>query len=119
MSLIQNIESLVKYDTPILVSTSAKKMEPSASSTSLASTKSTQPQQRAEDYLNSILPPKEFNQNGKLWVRYVSPVPATTVDVVLLKKLMDKRLDNGKARNSGICPMRETLYQQCFDEMIR
>ena len=68
-------------------------------------------QQRAEDYLNSILPPKEFTDKGKLWVRYVSPVPATSVDVVLLKELLNKRLDQGKARNCGICPIRETLFQ--------
>lgn len=50
-------------------------------------------QQRAEDYLNSILPPKEFTDKGKLWVRYVSPTPATKVEVLNLKELLDKRLD--------------------------
>ena len=69
--------------------------------------------------MNSILPPKEFTDKGKLWVRYVSPVPATAVDVVLLKELLNKRLDYGKARSVGICPIRETLFQQCFDEIIR
>jgi len=105
-------ESLVKYDTPILVSTSGKgKM-------SLAPVK-VGGQQRAEDYLNSILPPKEFTDKGKLWVRYVSPTPATKVDVILLKELLDKRLEQGKARDVGICHIRETLFQQCFDELIR
>jgi dynein light intermediate chain len=52
-------------------------------------------QQRAEDYLNSILPPKEFTEKGKLWVRYVSPTPATKVDVLNLKILLDKRLASG------------------------
>ena len=61
----------------------------------------------------------EFTENGKLWVRYVSPTPATRVDVLLLKDLMNKRLEQSKARDCGICPMRETLFQQCFDEMIR
>ena len=79
-------ESLVKYDTPILVSTSGK------GKGSLAPVK-VGGQQRAEDYLNSILPPKEFTDKGKLWVRYVSPTPATKVDVILLKELLDKRLD--------------------------
>ena len=107
-------ETLVKYDTPVLVSTAAKKQ--SASTTSLHSVKS---QQRAEDYLNSILPPLEVNENGKLWVRYVSPTPATSFDVLLLKDLMNKRLEQSKARDVGICPQRETLFQQCFDELIR
>jgi len=61
----------------------------------------------------------EFKEAGKLWVRYVSPTPATSFDVSLLKELMDKRLETSKARSNGICPMRETLFQQCFDELIR
>ena len=81
-------ESLVKYDTPILVSTSGK-----GGKNKLTPLKGLAGQQRAEDYLNSILPPKEFTDKGKLWVRYVSPTPATRVDVVLLKELLDKRLE--------------------------
>ena len=100
-------ESLVKYDTPILVSTSAKTGKQSGK---LAPVKPGAGQQRAEDYLNSILPPKEFTDKGKLWVRYVSPTPATKVDVILLKELLDKRLAYGKARDVGICPIRETLF---------
>ena len=75
--------------------------------------------QRAEDFLNSILPPKEFTEKGKLWVRYVSPTPATKVDVVNFKILLDNRLNYGQARDVGICPIREELFQQCFDEVIR
>jgi|TARA_B110000238_G_scaffold192260_1_gene227405 dynein light intermediate chain len=57
------------------------------------------------------LPPKEYTEKGKLWVRYVSPTPATKVDVLNLKIMLDKRLDSGAARNVGICPIRETLFQ--------
>ena len=80
-------ESLVKYDTPILVSISHGKK-----TGSLPNLKTPPNQQRTEDYLNSILPPIEFTEKGKLWVRYVSPTPATTVDVTLLKNQLDKRL---------------------------
>jgi dynein light intermediate chain len=52
-------------------------------------------QQRAEDYLNSILPPMEFTEKGKLWVRYVSPTPATKVEVLNLKEMLDKKLTMG------------------------
>ena len=65
------------------------------------------------------MPPKEFTEKGKLWVRYVSPTPATVVDVLKLKEALEKRLGNGKARDVGICPIRENLFQQCFDELIR
>ena len=98
-------ESLVKYDTPILVSISHGKK-----GNMLPSLKAPQNQARTEDYLNSILPPIEFTEKGKLWVRYVSPTPATTVDVTLLKTCLDKRLKMGQARDVGICPIRETLF---------
>ena len=85
MSRDRENESLVQYNTPILVSTSANK-KASSSTTSLPSIKTAPSQQRAEDYLNSILPPKEFTEKGKLWVRYVSPTPATKVEVLNLKE---------------------------------
>jgi dynein light intermediate chain, axonemal len=54
-----------------------------------------------------------------LWVRYVSPTPATRVDVINLQDELDKRLQARQARETGICPIREELYAQCFDELIR
>lgn len=74
--------SLVQYNTPILVSTSVNKKN---GSSSLPNLKQPPTQQRAEDYLNSILPPREFSEKGKLWVEYVSPTPATKVEVLNLK----------------------------------
>jgi dynein light intermediate chain len=32
---------------------------------------------------------------------------------------LDKRLQARQARETGICPIREELYAQCFDELIR
>ena len=32
---------------------------------------------------------------------------------------LDKRLLERKARETGICPVREELYTQCLDELIR
>ena len=52
-------------------------------------------------------------------MRYVSPTPATRVDVLNLKEQLDKKLNLGQARDVGICPIRENLFQQCFDELIR
>ena len=94
----------MKYDTPILVSTSGGK------AAKLPGVKAQPSQQRAEDYLNSILPPQEFTEKGKLWVRYVSPTPATKVDVLNLKEMLDKRLEKDEARTVGICPIREKLF---------
>ena len=58
-------------------------------------------------------------ENNQLWVRYVSPTPATAADVTNLRKDLEKKLESMEARDSGICPVREELYIQCFDELIR
>ena len=115
-------ESLVKYDTPILVSTSLNAQkgakgkkgakQPLAPLEKAGTT-------RNEDYLNSILPPREYTEGGQLWVRYVSPTPSTRVDVINLQDQLDDLLQSRQARETGICPIREELYSQCFDELIR
>jgi len=56
---------------------------------------------------------------GQLWVQYVSPSPATRLDVVNLQDELDKKLQERQARETGICPIREELYSQAFDEIIR
>lgn len=115
-------ESLVKYDTAILVSTSLNAQKGAKGKKGAKAQLA--PLERAgttrnEDYLNSILPPREYTEGGQLWVRYVSPTPATRVDVINLQDDLDKKLQSRQARETGICPIREELYSQCFDELIR
>ncbi len=89
--------SLVKYDTPILVSKAFGKAKvtsvSSSANTSAGSNRSKdQTAMRTEDYLNSILPPREYQESGQLWVQYVSPTPATRIDVINLQDELDKKL---------------------------
>jgi len=72
-----------------------------------------------EDILNSILPPREWTEDGQLWVQYVSSTPATRSDVTALQEHLDQKLQQRQARETGIDPIREELYAQCFDELIR
>lgn len=101
--------SLVRYDNPILVSTTKG---PSGGSVKAKLTPT-------EDILNSILPPREWTEDGQLWVQYVSATPATRSDVIQLQELLDQKLAQRQARETGICPIREELYSQGFDELIR
>ena len=120
MSLQSSGFSLVKYDTPILVSkTFGKGGQNSANSSAKTSASSINSGDKAEDYLNSILPPREYSDAGQLWVQYVSPIPATRLDVIILQEELDKKLQERQARETGICPIREELYSQAFDELIR
>ena len=112
----------MKYDTPILVSKTFGKGAASSNSsakTSASSLASGNEANKAEDYLNSILPPREYSDAGQLWVQYVSPIPATRLDVIILQEELDKKLQERQARETGICPIREELYSQAFDELIR
>ena len=49
----------------------------------------------------------------------MSSTPATRLDVVNLQESLDRKLQQRQARETGICPVREELYAQCFDEVIR
>ena len=56
---------------------------------------------------------------GKHYVRYADTKQASIVDVARLREQLDQKLMERQARDSGICPVREELFSQCFDEIIR
>merc|ERR1711988_833611 len=116
------LHSLVKYDTPSLLTTKDKKPVKGAkggAAKKLPPVEAKQALTPTEDILNSILPPREWTEEGQLWVQYVSSTPATRLDVINLQESLDHRLLQRQARETGICPVREELYAQCFDELIR
>jgi dynein light intermediate chain, axonemal len=128
--------SLVKYDTPFLVSTTIsnkKTLEELDDSNEHAEIflrniinkrggdggKSEYEDYSVKDALNKILPPKKIFKNEQLWVQYVSCTPVTKAEVLNLQEGLDRRLQTMQARETGICPIREELYNECFDELIR
>uniref|UniRef100_A0A1A7WDT8 Axonemal dynein light intermediate polypeptide 1 n=1 Tax=Iconisemion striatum TaxID=60296 RepID=A0A1A7WDT8_9TELE len=72
-----------------------------------------------KEILNMIFPPRQWADGSNLWVQQVSREPSSRADVVQLKKLLDTKLQQKQARQTGICPIRRELYEQCFDEIIR
>jgi len=108
--MIPPVNSLVKYDNPVLVSGGGKGGKKADTKPQLTQT---------EDILNSILPPREWTEDGQLWIQYVSSTPATRLDVINVQEHLDRKLQERQARETGICPVREELYAQCFDELIR
>ena len=72
------------------------------------------PWRQTEDILNSILPPREWQSSGQLWVQQVSSTPATRVEVVKLQEQLDTKLQQRQARETGICPVRREMYSQTF-----
>lgn len=69
--------------------------------------------------LNSMFPPKQWEENGHKFIQYVSPKSATREKSRDLFKALDAKLKERRAKEKGICPVREELYSQCFDEIIR
>ncbi|KAF4681905.1 Dynein, axonemal, light intermediate chain 1 [Perkinsus olseni] len=110
--------SLVKYSTPISIANIGNKTGKKGASPK-AAVEGVPGMTQTEDILNSILPPREWSDEDRLWVQYVSSTPATRADVVALQQELDKRLQERQARETGICPVREDLYGQAFDELIR
>src|SRR3990167_1195014 len=112
--LREKVKSLVRYSKPVVVSKSAKdKRKTGADGTQETIVSNTQ------DILNSILPPLEYSKNGQVYREYVLSTPATRADVIALQRELDNQLQIRRARETGICPVREELYAQCFDELIR
>ena len=69
--------------------------------------------------MNSIFLPKEWEENGKKFIQYVSQEPGTREKARDLFKALDLKIKEREAREKGICTVREELYSQCFDEIIR
>merc|ERR1719482_254050 len=118
--MIPPLNSLVKYDNPVLVNSARdKKSKNKGKGKGLPPVNDSKAPTQTEDILNSILPPREWTEDGQLWIQYVSSTPATRLDVVNLQEALDQKLQQRQARETGICPVREELYAQCFDELIR
>ncbi|XP_012226484.1 putative inner dynein arm light chain, axonemal [Linepithema humile] len=121
------MDTLVKYDNPVLITTHPEKVRKDAAITKIGvaackiQTTSTSVDTRREtvEILNKILPPKEWEEDGQIWAQRVSSTPATRLDVINLQEQLDMRLQQRQARETGICPVRRQLYTQCFDELIR
>lgn len=69
--------------------------------------------------LNSMFPPREWEKDGHKYIQYVSPEPASREKSRDLFKALDQKLKERRAKEKGICPVRDQIYSQCFDEIIR
>ncbi|XP_072911574.1 axonemal dynein light intermediate polypeptide 1-like [Hemitrygon akajei] len=125
--MIPASETLLKFTNPVLISTQTG-ASPSQAHTKVSPTKCVLTEARKaeesnkqsiECILNAILPPREWLENGQMWIQQISSVPAIRTDVINLQNSLDRKLQQRQARETGICPIRRELYAQCFDELIR
>jgi len=120
---VGQFQTLVRYNNPVLVVkhpdkkggaplTEIEMKRPQTAGALLDSKRET------EEILNSILPPRCWEEDGQLWQQSVSSTPATRQDVINLQEMLDTRLQQTQARETGICPVRRELYSQCFGKWI-
>ncbi|BBN16237.1 dynein axonemal light intermediate chain 1 [Marchantia polymorpha subsp. ruderalis] len=69
--------------------------------------------------LRNLEPARTWTEGSDVWIQKVSSAPATRLDVINLQEKLDQQLQHRQARETGICPIREELYAQCMDELIR
>ena len=129
--LMNSSSSLIKYETPFLVSStvSNKKLlaeldqnneEGETFLKKIINTFSIDSTDYSlKDTLNKILPPKKVKVGDQMWVQYVSCNPVTRAEVVNLYDNLKRHLELDGARINGVCPIRENLYDECFHELIR
>ena len=112
-------ESLIQYGPPIESSISGDEQKDATVLRKKLNLQALESKPSIEEILNALLPPREWDQEGKHFIQYASHKPSSREDVANLQKLLDERLVARQARESGICPIREELHSQCFDEIIR
>eukprot|EP01062_Namystynia_karyoxenos_P000432 TRINITY_DN10147_c0_g1_i1.p1 TRINITY_DN10147_c0_g1~~TRINITY_DN10147_c0_g1_i1.p1 ORF type:complete len:309 (+),score=123.72 TRINITY_DN10147_c0_g1_i1:77-928(+) len=75
---------------------------------------------QAQDVIRRFIPPREWTDaDGVQWVQEASTASASRLDCVLLQEKLDQQLFEAGARPTGVCPLRQGLYRQCFDEVLR
>lgn len=126
-------ESLIKFEEPLSLgsgpnnnnggrdSATAVPEEGKSGSTQKCP-KTTSGSTQVDQILDSILPPRTWtseDKDGGKFMSYTSKQPATRLDCISLQEELDRKLAERQARDSGICPVREDLYSQGFDELIR
>merc|ERR1712062_285178 len=105
-------QSLVEYCEPIKVVSNEKK-------TSESSSKYLPTMNKVEEQLCSILPPREIMKDDQLYIQKVSSEPASRKTIIEKSELLDKKLQEAQARDTGICPARRENYAEIIDELIR
>merc|ERR1712072_1309915 len=100
--------SLVRYDQPVTAEDQAAQNLQSKLRAAKLQDKNLGNLPNGDDILHMILPPREFEDAESKYVQCVSAQPASRFDVITLQEHLDRRM-----------VVREELYSQCFDELIR
>lgn len=74
---------------------------------------------RDADLLNKMFEPYVFETDGKFYRLNVSRAETSRAELEQLERQFEAKLTEKQARKSGICPIREEVHNELFDEIIR
>lgn len=72
-----------------------------------------------KNFLDAILPPIKVTENDLIYYHFVSCDSAIVNDVLKLHKNLQNQMKVRGARETGVDRVREDLYFECFEEIIR
>lgn len=100
MSIPETENSILKYDHPIEVTEnmSPRIKEISSSPTRKKSELSPLEAEKVEEVLNKMFPPREYEQDAKKYIQYISTENASREELRMLDKHLDFKLKERQAR---------------------
>ncbi len=107
--------SLVRYNNPVVIDKEEIITRPKSAPASTGT--GAESQDETQEILDSILPPREWEEDGKLWRQSVSSTPATRLDVMNLQEQLDLKLQQRQARETGICQVKEDYTPLFFNNI--
>eukprot|EP00904_Undaria_pinnatifida_P001270 jgi/Undpi1/11143/HiC_scaffold_30.g13441.m1 len=69
--------------------------------------------------LKAIIPNKEWTDEAGTWVQTVSSTERTRAELEMLHNKVDAKLSTFQARPGAVCAVREQVFSELFDEVIR
>ena len=118
------METLVSFTNPVIVSKqesdpAVQSRGPSPRTRRLHQKRSAVEEAHIRELLSKLLSNREWEDATGRYTQVVDSSPASRDDILVLQQALDERLERLQARPGGICPVREQLFSELFDELIR
>ncbi|CAK89336.1 unnamed protein product (macronuclear) [Paramecium tetraurelia] len=114
--------TLVRYEEPIEINEDEMQLEMQEQVLNQKKKQQLQPLDQKwsiDEILNKFFPPRRFEHEAHFFKQVVSVNDVKRDELNQLEAELDQRLIERQARKSGICPVREDLHSQLFEEIIR
>lgn len=106
-------DTIIKYDSPQVVEVIGRKKHKQVAPPVA------NPQQALIDFLDSIIPPKKYVEDGLEYLQHASTMPSSRSDILYIEDQLDWLLKEKKARQNSMCPIRNAIFEECFYEITR